>query len=100
MDLSYKTPAELQEMLGERLRELRLDQELTQSAVAEKAGTSLRTIQKLERGEGSTIDTLVRFLKAVGAADALNAISPEPTISPIAILKAENRRRQRVRRQK
>lgn len=100
MDLSYKTPTELQEILGQRLRELRLDRELTQSAVAEKAGTSLRTIQKLERGEGSTVDTLMRFLKAVDGVVALNAIGPEPTISPIAILKAENQRRQRVRKRK
>jgi transcriptional regulator with XRE-family HTH domain len=100
MDLSYKTPAELQEVLGQRLRALRLDRELTQFDVAEKAGTSLRTIQKLERGEGSTVETLVRFLKAVGGADAFDAIGPEPTVSPIAILKAENQRRQRVRKHK
>ena len=38
MDLSYKTPEELQVVLGERLRAMRLSRNLAQRELADKAG--------------------------------------------------------------
>ena len=58
MEQTYRSPAELQSELGERLRALRLNRNLAQREVAAKAGVSLRSVINLEAGKGSTVETL------------------------------------------
>jgi transcriptional regulator with XRE-family HTH domain len=99
MDLSYKTPLELQAFLGERLRALRVDRGLTQAEAASRAGVSLRALQKLEAGSGSELETFLRILKAVGDIAVLDLLAPAPSVSPMALLAAseKNVARKRVR---
>ena len=85
-DFEFQSPEEIQVALGERRRQLRLRADVTQDALAAKAGISVRALRALEKGEGSSLITLVRVLKALGAASGLDAIAPEPTISPMALL--------------
>ena len=87
MDSSYKTPEELQVVLGERLRALRLSRNFSQRELADKAGVSLRAWHNLESGAGSTIETLLRGLKALDAVDTLDALVPQARVSPLALLK-------------
>jgi len=99
MDLSYQTPDEIQVFLGKRLKSLRVRSGLTQDQVAGKAAVSLRSIQHLESGAGSTLETFLRFLKAIGEINVIDTLAPEPTISPMAMLKmARKKSPQRVRR--
>ena len=63
--LSFTTPHELQILLGERLRRLRLNRNLDQLTTAEKAGVSEKALRNLEAGRGSTVETLLRVLKAL-----------------------------------
>ncbi len=102
MDLSYKTPEELQTVMGERLRSLRLSRNLAQSELANKAGLSLRALHNLEAGAGSTIESLVRVLKALNAANAIELLAPQPQVSPLMLLKQghQPRRAGRVRARK
>ena len=102
MDLSYKTPEELQTVLGERLRAIRLSRNLAQRDLAGKAGLSLRALINLEAGEGSTVESLVRVLKALNVADAIELLAPQPKVSPLQILKqgAQVRRAGRARASK
>jgi len=87
MDLSYKTPEELQIVMGERLRSLRLSRNLTQRELADKAGLSLRALHNLEAGAGSTIESLVRVLKALNTANAIELLAPQSQVSPLMLLK-------------
>jgi transcriptional regulator with XRE-family HTH domain len=87
IDNSYKTPDELQAVLGERLRALRLSRNFTQRELAEKAGLSLRALHHLEAGAGSTIETFLRVLKALNAVDTIKTLVPQPNVSPLAMLK-------------
>jgi transcriptional regulator with XRE-family HTH domain len=93
MNLLYKTPAELQVTLGERLRALRLSRNFAQRDLADKAGVSLRAIHNLEAGAGSTIETLLRGLKALNAVDTLDTLVPQPRVSPLALLNRTTLRR-------
>lgn len=88
MNLSYATIDELQTLLGERLRALRVEHRLTQHEAAVKGAVSLRALQQLEAGKGSTVETLLRALKALNHLDAIDTLAPEPTISPLAMLKS------------
>ena len=97
MDQTSQTPTELQRDLGQRLRRLRIDRDLSQEQLAGKAGVSLKTLRNLELGAGSSVDTLLRTLKALGVPNLLDSLAPAPGVSPIALLKGPDVPR-RVRR--
>jgi transcriptional regulator with XRE-family HTH domain len=97
MHQGTRTPAEIQCELGERVRRLRIDRNLSQAELAGKAGVSLKTLRNLEQGAGSSVETLLRTLKALGVADVLEALAPAPVVSPLALLKGSAPPR-RVRR--
>lgn len=100
MDGSFSTPAQLQEKLGEGLRALRLRKNLTQAELASKAAVAPRSLTSLENGQGSSVATLVRVLKALDATAAIEQLAPQPSISPLAMLRnpAPPRRARKPRR--
>lgn len=87
--------AVLQE-LGSRLAQYRLNQNLTQQAVAGEAGISLRTLNRIECGEPSQTSNVLRVLRVLGLLDNLEAVVPEPPVSPIQQLKLRGKVRQRA----
>jgi transcriptional regulator with XRE-family HTH domain len=96
-DMAFQTPEELQIALGERVRRLRLSRNLDQRATARKAGISERALRNLESGHGSTVETLVRTLKAIGYLQGIEILAPEATVDPLALLHTA-KPQQRVRR--
>ena len=87
---------ELQSDLGHRVRQLRLSRNLGQRTVADKAGVSLRALSKLENGQGSTLETFLRTLRALDYVKGIEMLAPQPTVSPLALL-SNSRPPQRVR---
>lgn len=85
--LESNTVAEIEKALGERVRGLRLRKNLTQVEIAGIAGVARTSVVKLEAGAGSSVDTLVRVLKALEVPDILGAIAPAPQVSPMALLR-------------
>jgi len=86
-ELQFKSPEELQVELGRRIRQLRLYRNLDQRAVAEKGGIARAALQNLEAGRGSSVQTLVRTLKALNFLEGIEILAPEPTVNPLALLK-------------
>lgn len=95
-DIDILSVEELQAQLGEQIRQLRIAKNLTQFSAAEKAGISERAMKDLEAGRGSTVETLLRVLKALDSLAGLDLIVPKPTVSPLAMLR-HAKPRQRVR---
>ncbi len=93
----FRSPVELQTALGKRMRQLRLARNIDQVATAEKAGISRRALGKLENGRGSTVETLLRTLKALDYAKGIELLAPEATVNPLALLH-NPKPAQRVRR--
>jgi|SRR6185437_13360798 len=85
-DIIFKTPEELQIDLGKRLRHLRLSRNIDQRAAAGKAGISEKALRNLESGNGSTVETLLRTLKALGYTQGIEMLAPEPSVDPLALL--------------
>lgn len=96
-DITFKTPEELQKALGERLRRLRLARNIDQRATADKAGISEKALRNLEAGRGSTVETLLRTLKALDSLQGIEMLAPEVSVDPLALLHA-SKPPQRVRR--
>lgn len=83
--------------LGRRLAAARLGRNLTQAALAEAAGVSKRTIERLESGEvAARLSGLVRVCRALDLVDRLEALVPVQTTSPVEQLKLAGRRRRRA----
>lgn len=97
-DMSFLSPDELQTALGGQLQQLRIAKNLDQITTAEKAGISEKALRNLEAGRGSTVETLVRVLKALDSLEGLRMLAPQPTVSPLALLRHAGRLRRRVRR--
>ncbi len=83
--------------LGARLSHARVEQNLTQAALAEQAGVAKRTVERLESGEVATqLSGFLRVCRALGLMERLDALVPEAGISPMRQLKLQGRRRQRA----
>lgn len=94
---SFSAPNELQELLGERLKRLRLNRNLDQRTTAEKAGISEKSLRNLESGRGSTVETLLRVLKALDYLQGLDMLAPEISVNPLDLLR-QPKAPQRARR--
>lgn len=94
------TPSEVLADLGQRLAARRLARGVTQAEVAAKAGVSRRALQKLEAGTGSTLETLIRVLRALDLDRAVDNIAPAATVSPMALLEHAGKVPRRARRRR
>lgn len=78
--------------LGARLAALRLALDLTQADVAEQAGVSKRTVERLESGGTATqLSTFLRVCRVLGLQGQLDQLVPEPAASPVALLRRQRR---------
>lgn len=63
---AFSAPKELQQLLGERIKRLRLNRNLDQITTAEKAGISEKALRNLEAGKGSTVANVLALLEGAG----------------------------------
>ncbi len=77
----------------------RLSRNLGQRTTAEKAGISEKALRNLEGGRGSTVETLLRVLKALDYLQGIDLLAPEASVSPLDLLR-QAKQPQRARRQR
>lgn len=90
-----KSSKALSQMLGERLKQARLNQDLTQTQLAELVGVSRRSVLNAEKGK-TQLETFVALVNALGLADNLELLIPVPDVSPVQLAKLQGKRRQRA----
>jgi transcriptional regulator with XRE-family HTH domain len=83
--IQFLSNPQIEQELGKRLKDRRLDLNLSQEQIAVRSGLSRRTITAIENGEGSTLTTLIALLRALNALDTLDGFLPDPGISPMAM---------------
>jgi len=82
--------------LGLRLRETRLSRNISQDRLAQEAGVSAPTVNKLESGKPVQLLTLIRVLRELDLLSGLERAIPEPSPSPIEMLRHSHGRRRRA----
>lgn len=82
--------------LGERISRYRLNRNMTQSALADEAGISERTMIRLENGQSSQLQNFIRVLRVLDLLENLETLVPEPPLSPIQQAKMHGKQRQRA----
>lgn len=100
-DNSYKwlsmSDKALSAQIGSFIKHHRLQQNKTQEEVAQAAGMSRSTLSILERGESVSLSTLIQVLRVLDLLHIMSVFEIEPQISPIALAKMEQEKRQRAR---
>ena len=81
--------AKVVEQLGKELRRMRLERNLSQAVVAERAGLDRTTVVKLEAGRAATLLTVVQVLRAMDRLDLLDAFHQEPQPTPYQLVEAQ-----------
>ena len=83
------------QVIGERLRGLRLRKNIPQEVLGERAQLSPGTIKALERGQGK-LSSLIAVLRELGALDGIDALVPPPTVSPLELARRQGRQRKQA----
>lgn len=83
--------------VGEHLSAWRRLNQLTVAEVADRAGVGESTVLRLERGQGATLENVLRVARALGVMDVL-VTSLDPFESDVGRLRADQALPQRVRR--
>jgi transcriptional regulator with XRE-family HTH domain len=83
--------------LGARLAKVRLERNFTQTQLAEQAGVSKSTVQRLESGGVATqLSGFIRVCRVLDLIERFELLLPEPVPSPVAQLKQRGKKRQRA----
>ncbi len=83
----FATTEDWESDIGSQIRRARLDLDISQEELARRANVSLGAVKTIERGDGSTLKTLIRIVRALGRQDWLAELAPEPEIGPFDLLK-------------
>ena len=92
------TPQELEVMLGENIKTLRLQKNLDRQTLCNQAGISVSALRHLEGGKGATLKTLIRVVKVLDRESWLASIAPLVTINPLHMVRNQHIRQRASRR--
>lgn len=84
------------EEIGARLERARLDVDMTQARLAEEAGVSKSTVERLEKGRSVQFSNLIRVLRALGLLKNLSELVPPVGPRPVELLDMQGKQRQRA----
>ncbi len=97
MNWKRKTDKAILMEFEKRIRQKRIQKRFRQSDLAQRAGISVYTLQKMEYGQSYNVSTLIQVLRALNELDQLEHFLPPVEISPIELLTSNEKTRQRVR---
>lgn len=84
--------------IGEKVRHLRLRQNITQMSLAEQAQISVSSVKKIENGEIGSFDSLLRTLRVLGELDIFSPLLKDDEMSPNEYLEFVERVKKKQRK--
>lgn len=100
MNWKRMTDQDIVGVLGQRIKQLRLNKRYTQKELAEIAGININTIQSIEYGRSVSLSTFIQILRALKSLDQLDVFLPDYRPSPMMVMEEEIQPLQRVRKPK
>lgn len=83
--------------IGEFVKKIRLQQNVTQARLAEMAGLNRWTISQMEKGESVKLASLIQILRALDVLYVLNQFEFVDEISPLEYAKLKKQEKKRAR---
>ena len=71
--------------ISARLRAYRIDRGITQKQLAEMAGVSVKSVERMEKGDNIRLTQLFNVLRVLGLTSNLNLLIPEQMLHPTDI---------------
>jgi transcriptional regulator with XRE-family HTH domain len=93
MNFAETSDNSILDLLGDRIKRERLNQNRTQIEISTTAGVALNVIKRLEKGRGCTLSNFVRILRALDKLDHIDTFLPDPGVSPIQLARLSGRER-------
>ena len=88
---------EIVEKIGEKLRDIRLNDNVTRSNLQYASGVHVKTIGDAEDGKNVTLITLVAILRGLNALDLIERLVEKELVSPAALFRNNGKPRERAR---
>lgn len=88
--------AAILKQIGQVLKQLRLQQNITQAQMATESGLNRYTVAQIEKGEGTSLVTLLKVLRVLNAFHLLDTFQLQDEISPMAYIKMQKKQRKRA----
>lgn len=85
--------------IGDFVKHHRLQQNITQKSLAEKAGINRTTLSDLELGKRNQLITLIQVLRILNKLHVFESFEVKQQISPIKLAEMEMKKRQKASRQ-
>ena len=99
-DIYSLSDIQIKKKIGEKIKAVRLKQNITQDSLAEAACISRSSIQKIEYGEIKSFDTFLRVLRTLGMLNEILGLCEDEQLSPSEyyelINSAKSKQRQRA----
>ena len=96
MDFLTSSSTAIASALCKRLEQIRLSKNISQAELAKQAGVSRSTMTRIADGKSISLDSFVRVIKALGLADHLATLLPDPTVRPVELVTHEGQHRRRA----
>lgn len=97
-DFLSLSDAQIQKLIGGKVKAVRLRQNITQKDLADNAAISLSSVKKIEAGEINTFDSLLRVLRTLGMLDLVSSMCEDEPMSPSEYFKIANGAKRHVRK--
>lgn len=97
MDIYSLPDNVIRQQIGEKLKNSRLRQNMTQANLAVDAQVSLSTVKKIEKGQISSFDSFMRVIRVLGRLDALQQFVEPDEMSPNEYYEFVNSTKRRTR---
>lgn len=95
IDYSSMSDDRLAQLLGEFIKHHRINKNISQEELAIAAGLSRPTISLMERGKSMNLNSIIRVLRVLDLLYLFDVIKITQTISPIEMLKLQEKQRKR-----
>lgn len=96
----YRDTEDWERFIGARVRQARLNMNMSQKELASRADISVPTVTRLESGKGSSLETLIKSLRVLREDAWLEQLAPQPSVSPLAVHSKQKPRQRAGRRAK
>jgi len=95
--MEFRQDRQILEELGARFKQARLLHELSQEALAEKAGLSKDMIRRFEKYGSTTLTNLTKLCRALGETAQIDLLFQPAPFSPKEAFEKKEHKRQRVK---
>lgn len=86
--------------IGSLIKRIRLQKNITQQKLADKAGLYRSTISEMENGRAASLLSFIQVLRGLDKLETLASLSDVPAVSPLKLAKQERLVRRRASQKK